>query len=256
MFTAGRPGKAGHSQIIVAIKVIVVWFFLARAILVVGVANGIPETTLWTLDIAFFALTALYVLVRESVNDGLSPKLLAFASLLTIGGAGIFTSLPRNLHLKDVVQQPLPGIGSVQSFIDGSDDKTFIDMTPVEHLARASKHLIITTERLVETSEIRRTPELTQIPYWLVDAVCHVPYGSYPGNMPYEYYFDEAHFSEWLEAEKDEAALEAFLQKYIYGTKDFAEYLALKGGETRMAELRALEPLHRDREETWLKITA
>jgi glutaconate CoA-transferase subunit A len=116
-------------------------------------------------------------------------------------------------------------------------------------LARASKRLIITTEHLVETAEIRRTPELTQIPYWLVDAVCHVPYGSYPGNMPYEYYFDEAHFAEWLEAEKDEASLEAFLQKYIYGTKDFAEYLDLKGGETHLAELRALEPLHRGQEE-------
>jgi glutaconate CoA-transferase subunit A len=112
-------------------------------------------------------------------------------------------------------------------------------------LARASKRLIITTERLVETDEIRQSPELTQIPYWLVDAVCHVPYGSYPGNMPYEYYSDEDHLAEWLEAEKDEASLETFLQKYIYGTKDFTEYLSLKGGESRLAELRALEPLHR-----------
>jgi glutaconate CoA-transferase subunit A len=112
-------------------------------------------------------------------------------------------------------------------------------------LARASKRLIITTEQVVNTSDIRSTPELTQIPYWLVDAVCHVPYGSYPGNMPYEYYFDEDHFAEWLKAEKEEATLEAFLQKYIFGTKNFAEYLELKGGEAHMAELRALEPLHR-----------
>jgi hypothetical protein len=86
---------------------------------------------------------------------------------------------------------------------------------------------------------------LTQIPYWLVDAVCHVPYGSYPGNMPYEYFFDDDHLAEWLDAEKDEASLGAFLQKYIYGTRDFAGYLALKGGEARLAELRALEPLRR-----------
>jgi glutaconate CoA-transferase, subunit A len=110
-------------------------------------------------------------------------------------------------------------------------------------LARACKRLIVTTEQLVDTDEIRRSPELTQIPYWLVDAVCHVPYGSYPGNMPYEYYFDEAHLAEWLEIEKDEAAFERFLQKYIYGVKEFSEYLELKGGERRMAELRTLEPL-------------
>jgi len=123
-------------------------------------------------------------------------------------------------------------------------------------LARASKRLIITTERLVETDEIRRAPERTQIPYWLVDAVCVVPYGSYPGNMPFEYYFDDAHLQEWFDAEKDEGSLATFLDKYIYGTADFEEYLALKGGEAHMRSLRALEPLHRGPEETWQPLTA
>jgi glutaconate CoA-transferase subunit A len=112
-------------------------------------------------------------------------------------------------------------------------------------LARASKRLIITTERLVSNAEIRKDPSKNMVPYWLTDAVCEVPYGSYPGNMPYEYFSDEAHLAEWLEAERDLATLDTFLTKYIYGTKDFSEYLALKGGEARMAELRALEPLKR-----------
>jgi glutaconate CoA-transferase subunit A len=112
-------------------------------------------------------------------------------------------------------------------------------------MARASKRLIVTTERIVSTDEIRRDPSKTVVPYWLTDAVCHVPYGSYPGNMPYEYYSDEAHLAEWMDAEKDEVMLDAFMHKYIFGTKNFEEYLALKGGEKRMAELRALEPLQR-----------
>jgi glutaconate CoA-transferase subunit A len=112
-------------------------------------------------------------------------------------------------------------------------------------LARASKRLIVTTERLVDTDEIRRDPTKTMVPYWLVDAICHVPYGSYPGNMPYEYFSDERHLAEWMEAEKDEAVLDAFLQKYIYGTKEFSEYLDLVGGEPRMSELRAMESLRR-----------
>lgn len=112
-------------------------------------------------------------------------------------------------------------------------------------VVRASKRVIVTTERIVSTDEIRRDPSKTIVPYWLTDAVCHVPYGGYPGNMPYEYYSDEAHLAEWMDAEKDEATLDAFLNKYIFGTKDFDEYLALKGGEKRMAELRALEPLRR-----------
>jgi glutaconate CoA-transferase subunit A len=113
-------------------------------------------------------------------------------------------------------------------------------------VARASKRVIISTERLVSTDEIRREPVKTLLPYYLVDAVCHVPYGSYPGNMPYEYYSDEEHLAEWMEAEKDEAAFAAFVDRYIYGVKSFEEYLALKGGERRMAELRALEPLKRE----------
>ena len=112
-------------------------------------------------------------------------------------------------------------------------------------MARACKHLIITTERFVSTDEIRKNPCQTFIPYWLVDAVCEVRYGSYPGNMPYEYYSDEEHLAEWLEVEKEESMLQAFLDKYIYGTRGFEEYLALKGGEARMQILRELEPLKR-----------
>ncbi|MEW6400625.1 MAG: CoA-transferase [Chloroflexota bacterium] len=112
-------------------------------------------------------------------------------------------------------------------------------------MARASKRLIITTERIVDTEEIRKDPARTLVPYWLTDAVCEVPYGSYPCNMPYEYFSDEDHLTEWMDAEKDQATLDAFLDKYIYCTRDFSEYLALKGSEARMAELRALEPLKR-----------
>ncbi len=112
-------------------------------------------------------------------------------------------------------------------------------------LARACKRLILTTERIVPTDSIRSNPCQTFIPYWLVDAVCEVRYGSYPGNMPYEYFSDEPHLAEWMEAEKDLFTLQAFMDKYIYGTRDFSEYLELKGGEKRMNELCELEPLKR-----------
>jgi glutaconate CoA-transferase subunit A len=110
-------------------------------------------------------------------------------------------------------------------------------------LARASKHLIITCERLVHNEEIRNNPSLTVIPYFLVDAVCEVPYGSYPGNMPYEYFSDEEHLRLWLETERNPERFKKFLEKYIYGTKDFNEYLELCGGVQRISELRAQENL-------------
>lgn len=110
-------------------------------------------------------------------------------------------------------------------------------------LARASKHLIITCERLIHNDEIRNNPSLTVIPYYLVNAVCEVPFGSYPGNMPYEYFSDEEHLKLWVETERDPEGFKKFLKKYIYDTKDFNEYLELCGGIQRMNELRAQENL-------------
>jgi glutaconate CoA-transferase subunit A len=110
-------------------------------------------------------------------------------------------------------------------------------------LARASKHLIITCERLVHNEEIRNNPSLTVIPYLLVDAVCEVPYGSYPGNMPYEYFSDEEHLRLWLETEKNPEKFKKFLERHIYGTKNFNEYLDLCGGIQRISELRDQENL-------------
>ncbi|HEV3021850.1 MAG TPA: CoA-transferase, partial [Pirellulales bacterium] len=96
-------------------------------------------------------------------------------------------------------------------------------------LARAAKRLIITCERLIPSDAIRADPSLTVIPFYCVDAVCEVPYGSYPGNMPYEYFSDEDHFRAWLHAEKDPADFARFLDKHIFGVRDFAEYLHVCG---------------------------
>lgn len=108
-------------------------------------------------------------------------------------------------------------------------------------LANASKKIVITCERLVPHEEIAREPHKTQIPYFIVDAVCEVPYGAFPGTMPNEYFSDEAHLKEWLTVEKDPEAFQAFLEKNIYGCEDFNAYLQLNGGMKRMAELRRKE---------------
>ena len=110
-------------------------------------------------------------------------------------------------------------------------------------LARASKHLIITCERLVHNDVIRNDPTQTSIPYYLVDAVCEVPYGSFPGNMPYEYFSDEEHLRLWMKSEEDPEKFKKFLDQYIHWTKDFNEYLDLCGGLHRINELRAQEHL-------------
>jgi glutaconate CoA-transferase subunit A len=115
-------------------------------------------------------------------------------------------------------------------------------------LARAARRLIITCERLIPNDEIRQDPSRTIIPFYCVDAVCEVPYGSYPGNMPYEYFSDEQHLREWFAAEADLDRHREFLDRYLYGVKDFAEYLERSGGLRRLQQLRQEEfLLHRGR---------
>ena len=108
-------------------------------------------------------------------------------------------------------------------------------------VARASKRLIITCERLIPNDEIRRDPSYTVIPYWLVDAVCEVPFGSYPGNMLGEYFSDEEHLREWMKVEQDPDEFKKFLDKNIYSCKDHFEYIEKNGGLRKLQMLRQKE---------------
>jgi len=113
-----------------------------------------------------------------------------------------------------------------------------------QDLAKAAKRVVLTTERIIPTGKIRQNPEATFIPFWCVDAVVEMPYGSYPGNMPYEYFSDEEHLRQWLTLEKDPAEFKKFIDKQIFGTKNFYEYLELNGGIEKMKKLRAIEFLY------------
>ena len=108
-------------------------------------------------------------------------------------------------------------------------------------LARASKNLLISTEEIIPTEEIRRRPDRTIIPYYLVDAVIEAPFGSHPGEMCYLYERDEPQIKSWVEASRDPETTQAYLQKFIYDLKDHQEYLKLVG-EKRLTELKDMVP--------------
>jgi len=66
--------------------------------------------------------------------------------------------------------------------------------------------------------------------------------------MPYEYFSDEEHLRHWLDVECDPAEYAKFLDRYLFGVSDFAEYLQLCGGLPRLQKLRQEEfLLHRGR---------
>lgn len=108
-------------------------------------------------------------------------------------------------------------------------------------MARASKRLIISTEKIIPTDRIREQPEKTLIPYYLVDAVVEAPFGSHPGEMCYLYERDEPQIKQWVEASRIPETAQAYLKKYIYDLKDHQEYLELIGSD-RLQTLQALVP--------------
>ena len=108
-------------------------------------------------------------------------------------------------------------------------------------LARAAKRLIITCERLIPHDEIRRDPHRTVIPFFCVDAVCEVPFGSYPGNMPGEYFSDEDHLRTWLTVEKDPDAFRAVPGRPHLRGPGLRRLPGQCGGLPRLQELRGQE---------------
>ncbi len=107
-------------------------------------------------------------------------------------------------------------------------------------MARATKRVIVSTEEIVSTDEIRKAPDRTIIPYYLVDAVVHAPYGSHPGENAYLYGRDEPGIREWVEMSKTADGAQAYLRKYVHDLGSHDEYLALIGEERLRAcvELR------------------
>jgi glutaconate CoA-transferase subunit A len=103
-------------------------------------------------------------------------------------------------------------------------------------MSRAAKRLIVSAEEIVPTEEIRKYPDQTVIPYYLVDAVVHAPFGSHPGEMAYRYCRDEPEIKAWVEAAKTDEGARAYLQEWIYDLPDHQAYLN-KVGQERLDRL-------------------
>lgn len=108
----------------------------------------------------------------------------------------------------------------------------------IEEQARAGKCVIVTVEKIVPEQLVRRNPERTILPSFLVDMVVEVPFGAHPAGMYQAYDYDEAHIREYLSASKDPEQLNQYLDRYVYGVSNHMEYLDLIG-ISKLMELRA-----------------
>ncbi len=92
--------------------------------------------------------------------------------------------------------------------------------------AFASKKVIVVVEELVDESVIRADPNRTLIPGMIVNAVVVEPWGCHPSYAQGYYDRDNDFYVAWEDISRDPARLEEYLQKWVYGVKNRAEYLA------------------------------
>lgn len=102
--------------------------------------------------------------------------------------------------------------------------------------AMASKRVIISAERIVETIEFREHPNWTTVPYYCVDAVVHAPFGAYPGGTQGYYEMDSDHYLK-LTSIKTEEEMQKYLEEYIYSVDSHEEFLEKRVGVKRLREL-------------------
>jgi glutaconate CoA-transferase subunit A len=91
--------------------------------------------------------------------------------------------------------------------------------------AFASQRVIVVVEELVPEAVIRADPNRTIIPGMVVDAVVVEPWGAHPSYAQGYYDRDNEFYVAWDNVSRDASRLEAYLDEWVHGVADRAEYL-------------------------------
>ncbi len=114
-------------------------------------------------------------------------------------------------------------------------------ISPVE-TAMASKKVVLSTEEVIDSEELRRHPQQTRIPYYVVDAVVHAPFGGYPGTVPGLYQADVEHLME-CGAAQVQGKMDDYLEKWVYSVSSNQEMLDQRVGQEKLDAMRAAETI-------------
>ncbi len=113
--------------------------------------------------------------------------------------------------------------------------------------AFAAGHVIVVVEEIVDEAVIRADPNRTIIPSLVVDAVVHEPYGAHPSYAQGYYDRDNEFYLRWDKISRDETATQAWLDEWVYGVRNRADYVDKMDPETweRLATGEAMaEPVN------------
>jgi glutaconate CoA-transferase subunit A len=97
--------------------------------------------------------------------------------------------------------------------------------------AFAAERVVLTAEEIVSEDVIRSDPNRTLIPGFIVDAVCHVPYCAHPSYTQGYYDRDNAFYIKWDQISQSPETLKAYLDEWVYGVANRAEYWDKLGPE-------------------------
>ena len=103
-------------------------------------------------------------------------------------------------------------------------------------IAKASDHVIITTEEIIPLEETTSDPLGTTVPGILVDSVVKLPYGAHPGACPARYDYDEEHLKHYAFLARESRTSE-YVKEFVFGPRDHLDYLQ-KFGARRLFELK------------------
>jgi glutaconate CoA-transferase subunit A len=92
--------------------------------------------------------------------------------------------------------------------------------------ALAAQRCIVTVEEVVD--DLNAPPNATILPSWVVTAVCAVPGGATPSYAQGYYDRDNRFYQAWDTVSRDRERFTAWLQRYIFDTADFAEYVRIQ----------------------------
>lgn len=113
---------------------------------------------------------------------------------------------------------------------DASGDTQIWGLMGVQkEAAFAAKNVIVVAEEIVEEKLIRSDPNRTLIPGFIVSAVVHEPWGCHPSFAQGYYDRDNDFYVNWRNTSKDVKKFNAYLDEWVFGTKNRAEYVAKMG---------------------------
>lgn len=107
-------------------------------------------------------------------------------------------------------------------------------------LAMAANRVILTTERIVSNDQIRRAPDQTKIPFFCVDAVVEVPYGSAPHECYGIYEPMLEHMEAYVKLVNGDpiGGMKKYLDEHVYEPKTWNDFLSKIGLDEIVAASR------------------